>query len=402
MVRTSLAQHAGTARFAWNWSLHRRIERFKTQEGKEKFTNAINEHRELNALKGSDFPWMYEVSKCAPQEALRNLDKAFKSFWSRRKEGVGFPRFKKKYKSKDSFRLTGAIKVQDRYVKLPRLGAIRLKEKTSGRVRGSILSATVSRVADRWFVSLTIIEKNVKEPVPIEGSVVGVDLGIKTFATISGEKPVESPKALSSAIARLRRAQHAHSRKTKGSRNRRKSAQKIAKIHARVANVRRDFLHKLTTRLAKTKSILVIEDLNVSGMARSRSLSQKIMDAGWGEFRRQLGYKTGWYGSKLMVADRWFPSSKRCSDCGFTLKRIALSVREWACPQCGVVHDRDENASINLKNLAYPEFRGNAGDSSVSRKPVENPLTAELKKFKSTSYGSKKQEVNIEVDSCQL
>ena len=400
-VRTLLAQHAGTARFAWNWSLRRRIERFETQEGKEKFTNAINEHRELNALKGPEFPWMYEVSKCAPQESIRDLDKAFKAFWSRRHEGVGFPRFKKKFKSRDSFRLTGSIKVQDRYVNLPRLGSIRLKEKTSNRVKGSILSATVSRVADRWFVSITVVDKNHPDPTPIEGSVVGIDLGIKTFAVCSDGLKVESPKALQRAMARLRRAQHAHSRKVRGSRKRRNSAQKIARIHARVVNVRRDFLHKFTSKLAKTKSIIVIEDLNVKGMARSRSLSSKIMDAGWGEFRRQLGYKTGWYGSKLMVADRWYPSSKRCSECGFTLKRLALSEREWACPQCGVVHDRDENAAINLKNLAYPEFPGNV-DLNQIRKPVENPLAAELTKVRSTSHGSLKQEVNFKEDSCQL
>ena len=199
-VRTLLVKHAGTARFAWNWSLHRRIERFETQKGKEKFTNAINEHRELNALKGSDFPWMYEVSKCAPQETLRNLDKAFKSFWSRRTEGVVFPKFKKKYKFKDSFRLTGSIKIQDRYVQLPRLGSIRLKERAFNRMRGSILSATVSRVADRWFVSLTIIDKSYPDPIPIEGPIVGVDLGIKTFATISGEKPIESPEAFTAGF----------------------------------------------------------------------------------------------------------------------------------------------------------------------------------------------------------
>jgi putative transposase len=411
-VRTLLAKHAGTARFAWNWSLARRIERFKTQEGKEKFTNSIAEHKDLNARKGPDFPWMYKVSKCAPQEALRNLDKAFKNFWSKRSEGVGFPSFKKKYKSKDSFRLTGSIRIQDRYVSLPRLGKIRLKENpfkmVKGRLkrelRGRILSATVSRVADRWFVSLTVIEKDVKDPTPIEGLIVGIDLGIKTFAVISGELPVESPKALQQALARLRRAQHAHSKKTKESKNRRKSAQKIAKIHSRVTNVRRDFLHQLTTRLSKTKSIIVIEDLNVKGMIKNRCFSFKIMDAGWGEFRRQLGYKTTWYGSRLLVADRWFPSSKKCStpNCDYKLSRLPLSVREWACPQCGVIHDRDENAAINLKNLAYPEFRGNAKGCKIFQKPVENPLTAELGKPKPMSYVSKKQEVNIEVDSCQL
>jgi putative transposase len=280
------------------------------------------------------------------------------------------------------------------------LGSIRLKERTLGRVKGSILSATVSRVADRWFVSITILEKNHPDSIHVSGPAVGVDLGIKTFAVCSDGQRFESPRALQRALAKLRRAQHAHSRKVKGSRNRRKSAQKIARIHARVANVRRDFLHKTTTRLAKTKSIIVIEDLKVKGMIKNRSLSQSIMDAGWGEFRRQLGYKTTWYGSKLMVADRWFPSSKRCSDCGHILKRLALSLREWACPQCGVVHDRDGNASINLELLTYPEFRGNVDHNQI-RKPVESPLTAELVKTRSTSYGSLKQEMNIEVGLCQ-
>lgn len=136
----------------------------------------------------------------------------------------------------------------------------------------------------------------------------------------------------------------------------------------------------------------------MEGMIRNHCLSQKIMDAGWGEFRRQLGYKTGWYGSKLMVVDRWYPSSKRCSDCGFILERLAFSVREWACPSCGVVHDRDENASINLMNLAYPELPGERGRSKISQKSVENPLAAELMKIRSTSHDSLKQKVNFKGD----
>jgi putative transposase len=155
-VKSLLAQHAGTARFAWNWSLARRIERFKTQEGKEKFTNYVAEHKDLVVLKATELSWMYSVSKCAPVEALRNLDKAFKKFWSKHKEGQGFPRFKKRGASRDSFYLYGIVKVQDRYVQLPRIGVVRLKEKTRGRVKGRILSATVSRTADRWFVSINV------------------------------------------------------------------------------------------------------------------------------------------------------------------------------------------------------------------------------------------------------
>ena len=397
-VRTLLAKHAGTARFAFNWSLARRIERFKTQEGKDKFTSAIAEHRELNALKSTVFPWMYEVSKCAPQEALRDLDKAFKSFWARRKQGVGFPKFKKKHVSKDSFRLTGSIETQSRYVKLPRLGAIRTKEKIAGRVTGKILSATVSRVADRWFVSLTTVEE-VPAPAPVKGPRAGVDLGISAFAAVSsGDEKIKisSPNPLKKALTRLALAQKSHTRKVKGSHNRRKAAQKIAKIHARVANVRKDFLHKFTTGLAKTKSAIVVEDLNVRGMTKNRCLARSILDQGWGETRRQLEYKTVWYGSQLIVADRWFPSSKICSECGLKRGKLSLSVREWACEGCGGVHDRDENAATNLER--YPEFPGNLG-SVDPKKPVEILLTAEreAKAFRSTSYGSLKQEANIEV-----
>ena len=384
VTRTLFGKHAGAARFAWNWSLARRIERFKTQEGKAKFTNAIAEHKTLNALKSSEFPWMYEVSKCAPQEALRNLDKAFKSFWARRKEGVGFPKFKKKGVTKDSFRLTGTIEVQSRYVKLPRLGTVRTKEKIAWRVTGKILSATVSREADRWFVSLNTVEE-VSEPKAVEGPRVGVDFGIKTFATLSDGAKVEAPNPLKASLKSLSRAQRSHARKVKGSNNRRRSAQKLAKIHARVANVRKDFLHKFTTKLAKTKSVIVVEDLNVKGMVRNHSLARSIMDQGWGEARRQFEYKTIWYGSYLLVADRFFPSSKLCSECGFKRVCLDLSIREWSCEGCGMVHDRDVNAAKNLEN--YPEFLG--------KKPVEIPLTAE-RPSRSTSHGSLKQEANIE------
>lgn len=374
-TRTLLFKHAGAARFAWNWSLARRIERFNTKEGKERFTNAVAEHKALNELKKTDFPWMYEVSKCAPQEALRNLDAAFAKFWKGRKDGVGFPRFKKKWVSEDSFRLTGAIKVHPHHVTLPRLGTIRTKEATE-KFKGRILSATIKRQADRWFVSLAVVE-TIEEPKPVEGSVVGVDLGVKTFATLSDGTKIESSRPLKTAQAKLKRAQRAHARKQKGSKNRRKSAQRVAKIHAKISNCRKDFLHKTTTMLAKTKSVIVIEDLNVRGMTRNHCLAQAIVDQAMGEFRRQLEYKTVWYGSRLVVADRWYPSSKTCSDCGYVLESLPLSVREWACPSCGVVHDRDLNATINLERLVYRQFGGNV---SLQRdeKPVESPLAAEV------------------------
>jgi len=289
-TRSLLFKHAGAARFAYNWSLARRIARFEANEGKEKFTNAVAEHKALVKAKQTDFPWMYEVSKCAVHEPLRDLDQAFKNFWARRKQGVGFPKFKKKFISKDSFRLYGSIITKGGHIQLPRLGTIRLKERPAS-FDGRIVSATVSRNADRWYVSL-LVESEAEAPVvPVVGPVVGVDLGITIFATLSSGSEViktNGPKALAHELERLAILQRRHARKQKGSNNRRKSARRLARLHARVANVRRNHIHHFTTMLAKTKSVIVIEDLNVKGMSRNRRLARSVMDQGWGEVRRQL------------------------------------------------------------------------------------------------------------------
>lgn len=346
-----LTKHAGAARFAYNWGLARRIELYR-RTGKS--TNAIEQHRELNRLKKTDYLWLYEVSKCAPQEALRDLDRAFANFFRGLKEGrkVGFPRFRKKGRD-DRFRLTGSIRVLDRAVQLPRLGAIRLKEKPN--VRGRILSATVRREADRWYVSLTV-ETWLPDPLPVQGPAVGVDVGLHHFATVVGDNgtvaKVEAPRQLQRTLRLLQRRQRQHSRKQKGSKNRKKSAVRLARLHRRIRNIRRDFLHKLTTHLAKTKSVIVVEDLAVSRLLKNQKLARHISDVGWGEFRRMLTYKCTWYGSRLVVANRYYPSSRTCSACGHVLEALPLDVREWDCPVCGTHHDRDVNAARNLLALA--------------------------------------------------
>ena len=390
--RLLLAKHAGCARFAWNWALGERIQRYRERESKQRFTNAIEQHRELNARKGREWPWMYEVSKCAPQEALRDLDRAFRNFVRARRSGrhCGFPRFKRKG-ADDAFRLTGSIRVVARAIQLPRLGAIRTKEGTE-RFRGRIHSATVRREADRWYVSLTV-EVERPEPAPILGPVVGVDLGLNSFAAISdGERElaVAAPKPLSRCLRRLRRRSRVHSRKTRGSANRRRSAVQLARLHRRIRNMRTDFLHKLSTTLAKTKSVVVLEDLNVSGMVRNGHLARHIADAGWGAFRRMLEYKSRWYGSMVVVAPRFLPSSKTCSECGHVLESLALSVRQWVCPACGVEHDRDGNAARNL--VAW--YRLSTGSSPGSDACGEPSGGAEAEA--SVSHGSAKQESAVE------
>ncbi len=327
--RVLLAKHAGTARFAFNWGLALCKERL---EHHESVPHGAELHRLWNVFKREGAPWWVEVSKCSPQESLRDLDRAFGNFWRGREAGrpVGFPRFKKKGVH-DGFRLTGSIHVESRQIVLPRLGAIRTKEATN-KFQGRILSASISHEADRWYVSLTV-ERERPDPAPVAGPVVGVDLGISSFAMLSDGSALQSPRALERSLRRLQRASKAHSRKRKGSRNRRKSALRLARLHRRIRNRRQDFLHKATTALAKTKSVIAVEDLCVRGMVRNRHLARHIADAGWSEFRRLLAYKTVWCGSQLVVAPRFFASSKTCSACGMEI-------------------DRDLNAALNLAKVA--------------------------------------------------
>lgn len=360
--RILLAKHAGCARFAYNWGLQKRIDLY---EQESKSTNALEQHRQLNSLKSTEFPWMYEVSKCAPQEALRDLDRAFQNFFRGVKTGqpIGFPSFKRRG-DRDSFRLTGVIKAQSNKVQLPRLGTLTLKEKTKPIEK--ILSATVTREADRWYVCLTV-EYEIQDPAPVQGEEVGVDVGITCFATLSNGDKIYAPKPLENNLKRLKRVCRKHSRKTKGSNNRKKSAMRLSRLHRRIRNIRKDFLHKETTKLAKTKSVIVLEHLSVKKMLKNRTLSRRISDAGWSEYSRMLEYKTKWYGSKLVVAPQFYPSSKICSTCSEQVGELSLSVRKWRCARCGSVHDRDLNAAMNLLKLSTGSSPGiNAcGDTSV-------------------------------------
>jgi putative transposase len=339
--RTSLLQHAGVARFTYNWGLEQRIKLYKNDQENDRFTDLIRQHRLLNSLKKTQFPWMYECSKCAPQEALRDLGRAFTNFHRGLKGGksVGFPRFKSKGVN-DSFRLTGTIRFTGRKIQLPRLGKLRIKERRKWYCKGRILSVTVRRRVNRWFVSVTV-EEEVADPRPIVSYAVGVDLGIKMLATLSDGTTFPNPRALGRRLKKLRKLSESLSRKKRGSTNREKAKMELARMHLKVFNIRQDTLHKVTTYLAKSHSRIVIEDLGVSGMMKNRRLARAIADVGMYEFRRQLEYKCVWYGSELIVAPRSFPSSKRCSSCEHKKKELALSEREYECEECGVRVDRD-------------------------------------------------------------
>jgi putative transposase len=370
---TLLLKNAGAARWAFNWGLEQKK---KALGAKERIPNAIELHRRLNQLKKTEIPWAYDCSKCSFQEALRNLDKAFDNFWKSRKgkrkgKKIGFPKFKSRKKGIGGFRLTGAIHVFADRIQLPRIGTVRLKEANYIPSDAKILNASVSERAGRWFVSVQV---ETPEPQDFlkkdEHDIIGTDLGIKTLAVCSDGQQFQSPKSLSRKLRKLRKFSKSHSKKQKGSNRRKKAAAKLAKLHYRISCIRRDSLHKITTILAKTKRVIGIENLNITGMLRNRHLSRAISDLGLSEWRRQLTYKAQWYGCQLVIANRFFPSSKTCSDCGWVNQDLSLADREWICDTCGVIHDRDMNAARNLEYLARSsQERLNARGEASSGSP---------------------------------
>ncbi len=377
--RRSLARHAGASRFAYNWGLEREraaLEARRAGDSTVPLPSAMSQHREWNSWKkGPDgVPWWPEVSKCVPQEAFRDLERGMRAFWESRagkRPGpqVHFPRFKKKGRSRDSFRLTGAIHLHRRAVTLPRVGTVHLSEDATrwvARIEGGsvrVTAATLSREADRWFVALAVEAEREIPTSNLASDTIGVDLGVLALATLSNGTIVPGPKALRQGLRRLRRLSRAHSRKRRGSRNRARAARRLARHQARIAAIRRDHLHKLTTQLAKTHGWIVVEDLNVRGLLGNRRLARSLADSGFGEFRRQLAYKSQWYGSHLVVADRWFPSSKTCSRCATVKLELQLSERRYHCSNCGLDMDRDLNAAINLAGWAHPAVTASAAET---------------------------------------
>ena len=346
--RTELLKHCGVARYAWNWGLaltkqildHNQA----NPEEKIKFPSAIDLHKWLVALVKPENPWYFEVSKCAPQYALRRLRTA----WDRCfKKVSGAPKFKKKGKSY-SFELDGTIKIRGTHkIQLPKLGVLKTSESLP-QVQPK--SVTISRTADRWYISFRVEV----EPTDTHSlvDVVGVDLGVKSLATLSTGEVFEGAKSYRTLETKLSRLQWINRHQVKGSANWKKAQSKIARLHQRIANIRKDTLHKLTTYLAKNHGTVVIEDLNVSGMMANRKLAKGIADMGFYEFGHQLEYKTKLYGSQLVVVDRWYPSSKTCSHCGVQKESLSLQERVFKCEHCGFECDRDLNAAINLKNAA--------------------------------------------------
>lgn len=344
---TYFAKACGVARFSYNWALAR----WQSEYEAGRRTSEVNLRQDLNVIKAARFPWMLEVTKVAPQQAIKNLGVAFKRFFN----GQGkYPRFKKKG-IHDSFRADNgpaskgmnAVLIVGKNLKLPKIGWIRMRE--SLRFSGPVRSVTVSRHANRWFASITVDTEQLPHERNNHGSI-GIDLGVKELATLSDGTVVAGPKAHRTLLRQLSRRSRQFSGKKKGSSNARKAQMKLARLHRRIINIRTDALHKLTTMLVLNYHLIGIEDLNVKGMVKNHNLARSILDQSFGEFRRQLEYKADWYGAKVVKANRFFPSTKRCHACG-TIHDMPLSKRVLAC-ECGNVIDRDLNAAINLEHVA--------------------------------------------------
>ena len=349
--RTAFRQHAGCARYAYNWGLQRKEETYlfnQLPHPPVKTPTAMDLHREINVRKKRNLRWMYESSKCAPQEALRDLDRAYRNFF----EGRGrHPRFHSRHSGRSSFRLTGSVKVEEDHITLPRIGRVKLKERGYLPTTAPLRSVTVSERAGRWYVSLAVEEER-RSPLPPMGEPVGVDLGIHALATVSDGTVIENPRSLAARTRKLQHLQREVSRKKKGSRNREKAKRRWSRCHAKVADLRKDALHQATTMLARIKPVIVVEDLRLANMLRNHALARSLSDASFGEFVRQLEYKCRWYGSRLVKADPFYPSTKRCSGCGNAKGAMSLAERTYRCERCGLVMDRDLNASRNLAMLA--------------------------------------------------
>jgi putative transposase len=340
---------------------------------KKKCLSFFDQTKILCLIKKVKFPWMYDVSKCAPQESLKNVDKAFKNFFRGLKQGkkVGFPKFKSKHRSKQAFSISYGFYVSQYEIKIPKVGCVRLKEKGYIPTKGiHINSMTISKIADRWFVSVQV-EQEIPEPTSPVESVLGVDVGIKTLATCSNDQIFENPKYLKKSKKKLAHAQKNLARKKfdretkRSSNNRLKSKLRVQKIHHRISNQRKDTLHKMTNILVRTKPrYIVLEDLNVSGMMKNHKLAGAIGDASFNEIKRQLFYKTAWYGGSVVEVGRFFPSSKMCSVCGQIKEDLTLEDRTYAC-DCGNVMDRDLNASINLEKYGLIKLKDTGSSSGI-------------------------------------
>ena len=338
-----LARTFGCARFAYNHMLRLRTDAWYKEQKRVGYheTSAA-----LTALKKQpETLWLNEVSSVPVQQALRHLQTAFANFFQKR---AGYPAFKRKDGPQSAEYTTSAFKWDGKALRLAKMDCpLEIRWSRTLPKAAKLTTVTVSKdAAGRYFVSLLC--DDVVSPRPEVSNKVGIDLGLSNFAILSTGEKIDAPEHFRTNEAKLVKLQRRMEKKQKGSNRRAKAKRKVARLHAKIADSRRDFLHKLSTRLVNENQVIAVESLAIKNMQKNRCLAKSIGDAGWSEFLRQLEYKSRWYGRELIGIDRWYPSSKRCSSCGHVVKAMPLNVREWACPGCGTIHDRDINAARNI------------------------------------------------------
>lgn len=377
----------GTARYAWNWGLARWKEMHAAGEKPtaQRIKAAWNAHRK------ADLPWTYEVTKSAGQQAIIDLGTAYANFFRDLKKPKGarrarFPRFKSK-RSDNSFALwNDQFEIDGDRIRIPRLGWVKMHERL--RFDGKIMGARVSRIGARWHVSVQV-EIAACDLKSAPDATVGIDLGITTLMTLSrplpdGRTKIDNPRARRTLMKRQAKLARRISRQelqrreasAKTSRRQMVRRDRLRRLHYRVASIRKDAIHKATTSVANAFNVVVLEDLNVAGMTKNKHLAGSIADASFAEIRRQLDYKVAMRGGRIVIADRWFPSSKTCSACGCIVDDLPLSKREWTCPSCGTDHDRDQNAARNLELVVGPARAEPAGNDAQPTRGDTEALVA--------------------------
>ncbi|MDJ1170941.1 RNA-guided endonuclease TnpB family protein [Roseofilum sp. BLCC_M154] len=339
-----LRRTLGCVRLVYNKALHERTQAW--YQPQERIDYAQTSSMLTNWKKQEELDFLNEVS-CVPlQQGLRHLQTAFTNFFAKRAK---YPNFKKKHQGGSAEFTKSAFKFKEGQIYLAKCKEP-LAIRWSRQIPSGCLPSSVTvklHPSGRWHISIRFDDPTIK-PLPANDKAVGIDLGISSLLTTSDGNQVANPKPLKKHYRKLRRLQKSLSRKQKGSNNRYKSRVKLARVHQKIVDTRTDHLHKLTTQLVRENQTIVVEDLAVKNMVKNRKLAQAISDASWGELTRQLEYKCRWYGRNYIEIDRWFPSSKRCSNCGHVVEKMPLNIRQWECPKCQTRHDRDINASCNI------------------------------------------------------